>query len=145
MAANAVVIKGRNFDLKIGSLDSSIVGSANSFTVTANRDMIEVGPTFNQGRSKQFIADMYGYTCSADGFVLKGEASTQRGYFDLLNTMVNTDLSVNWTGLPDVSTTKYLTGWGYLSSAPYKVSVGALTTYSLEIQGSGDIVINNLA
>ena len=139
-------IKGRNFILKIGAADSSILGSANKFSYTPNRDTIEVAATFGSGRSKYFVPDRTGYNVATEGLVLAGvDTSSQTGYFTLLNTMLNTDLSVNWSGTPyDASTgDKYLSGWGFLTSAPYQTGEGAVTTYSIEIQGSGNTLINN--
>lgn len=127
-------LKGRDFDLKI---DASIVASATDFSITPNRDMIEIA-TLGSSNGKEFIPDMYGYTVSVNGLVFRGEGDTQRNYFDMLDKMLNTDVSVAWIALPDVSSYS-LSGWGYLSSAPMQVGVGSAVTYSVEIQGCGVI------
>lgn len=134
-------ILGRSFDLKI---DASIVASATKFSISPKRDMIEIA-TLSSSRAKVYIPDMYGYTLTADGLVFRSEPSTYKGYFDIINTMINTDVSVSWTGLPDTSTTKYYSGWGYISSCPFDAAVGGVATYSLEIQGCGDITISTTA
>lgn len=136
-------IKGRAFILKI---DASILGSANKFSLTPNRDTIEVPPTFGSGRSKSYVVDRFGYTVATEGLVLSGEASTQTSYFHLLDTMANTDTSVAWTGTPfDASTgDQWFSGWGYITSAPYKTGEGEFATYTIDLQGCGDLTINTL-
>lgn len=131
-------LKGRDFDLKI---DSSIVASATDWSLTPTRDMIEIA-TLGSDNGKEYIPDMYGYTLSVNGLVFRGEGSTQKSYFDLVNLMLNTDSSISWVGLPDVSTTKYYSGWGYINSAPMQVAVGSAVSYSIEIQGCGNLTIS---
>lgn len=133
-----IAFKGTDFDLK---LDSSIVASATDWSVTPNREMIET-TTLGSGRGKTYIPDRTDYTVSVNGLVFRGEGSDQIGYVKLLNKMLNTDSSVAWIGVLDSSTSQFMSGWGYINSAPVQVAQGSAVTYSLDIQGCSDITIN---
>jgi hypothetical protein len=133
-----IALKGTDLDLKI---DSSIVASATDWSISPNREMIEI-TTLESGRGKIYMPDRSDYTLSLNGLVFRNEGNDQMGYIKMLNKMLNTDTSIAWSGTLDSSTTQIVSGWGYLSSAPIQVAQGSAVTYSAEAQGCGIITIN---
>jgi hypothetical protein len=133
-----IALKGTDLDLKI---DASIVASATSWSVTPNRDMIEI-TTLESGRGKIYMPDRHDYTLSMEGLVLRGEGATQIGYLSLLDNLLNKESSIGWTATLDSSTTAFVSGWGYLTSAPIQIAQGSAISFSAEAQGCGDIIIN---
>ena len=132
----------KQIDIKI---DSSILASATDFSLSVSKDMIEIATLGSTG-AKNNVPDMYGYTISGSGLVFRGEPNTDKPFNDMMANLISAnDASVNWTILPDTSTTKYYSGYGYLTSLSYEGGVGAAMTYSFEIAGDGAIVISTTA
>lgn len=128
---------GTDLDL---TLDGSIVASAREWSIDPQRDMVEI-TTLGSGRSRVYKPNHSGYTLSISGLVFRDEGSTQIGYLDLLNKMLNSDTSIVWEGSLD-SSTSFASGWGYISSAPVQFPQDGGVSYSLDVQGCGDITIN---
>ena len=131
-------LRGTDIDLKI---DSSIVASGTEWSITPNRDMIEI-TTKGSGRGKIYMPDRSGYTLSISGLVFRGEGADQTSYVKMLNKMVNTDASIAWTTTLDSSTFSFLSGWGYITSAPVQAAQGSAISYSVDVQGCGLPTIN---
>lgn len=134
---NGIAFKGTDFDLKI---DSSLVATATDWSVTPNREMIEI-TTISSGRTKVYIPDRTDYSMSINGLVFRSEGAGQLGYMKMLNKMMTSDTSINWSGTL-LDTSAFLSGWGYITSAPIQVAQGSAVTYSIEIQGCGNITVN---
>ena len=132
-----IALKGTDLIL---SIDSSAVATATDWAVSPNREMIEIS-TIGSGKSKSYVPDRSDYTVSINGLVFRGEESTQIGYLTLLNKMQNTDASIAWSGALNDSSS-FLSGWGYISSAPVQIAQGSAISYSVEIQGCDLMTIN---
>lgn len=132
-----IALKGTDLIL---SIDSSLVASAIDWSVSTTREMLEIS-TLGSGKGKTYTPDRSDYTVSVNGLVFKGEGKTQVGYLKLLDKMQNTDASIAWSGALNDSSA-FLSGWGFINSAPVQVAQGSVVSYSIEIQGCGLITIN---
>ena len=118
-------------------IDGSTLGCATDFSLSVSKDMIEIACLTATG-AKQNIPDLYGWTVSFSG-LRQQTASLAAGtgnYDELIYDIVNSDASVGIYILPDVSSNKYMSGWGYLSSISMEGGVGSPVTFSGEIAGS---------
>jgi len=119
-------------------IDGSTLGCATDFSLSVNKDLIEIACL--DADSKQSIPDLYGWTVSFSGMVMRTSTidSGKAAYEDLMSTIM-TDASVAVHILPDVSANAYYTGAGYLSSVSMDGGVGAAVSFSGEITGSGPL------
>lgn len=140
------------FQSKMGyvMVDTSIVGCSQSYTMDTNRSISEVQCIGSDSIRK--VAGPYQWTVSFDALqALTQDASSGRtNYDDLMNHLVTSTSTVNVKLLPktgDVSTGQvYYSGDGIVESLSYNVAAGdAPASYSISIQGSGDLTLNNLA
>ena len=123
----------------------STIGYATDFSLSLNKDMIEVAILSSTG-SKENLPDMYGWTMSGSGLALRtiGVAAKDYGMFNIAtNMLATTDTSVYIRILPDLSTNKFFCGYGYFNSLSMEGGVGAAVTYSFEIAGTGDLLIKD--
>lgn len=118
-------------------LDGSTMGCATDFSLSVNKDIIEIACLGSTG-AKQSVPDMYGWTVSFSGMVITTASKTAgtTGYEELM-AKIQTDASIGVYILPDVSGNTYYTGAGYLTSVSMEGGVGSPVTYSGEITGSG--------
>ena len=108
-------------------IDSSTIGYATDFSLSLNKDMIEIAILSSSG-AKASIPDMYGWTVSGSGLVVRniGMTAGDYGMFNIAtNMLAATDASVLVAIVPDVSTNKYFEGTGYFSSLSMEGGVGA--------------------
>ena len=138
----ATPLFSRSIDLMI---DGSVVGCATDFSWSWSRDMIEIACMNSETRSKQNIPDLYGHTVSGSGLVFRDSDISGYGFYDMVTGAINSDVSVGWSIVPDVSTQQYLSGAGYISSLSQEGGVGAAVTYSFEIACDGDLVVGTTA
>ena len=126
--------------------DGSTVGCATDFSLSMNKDVIEVACLGSEG-AKESVPDMYGWSVSGSGLVIRtsGETAGTAGVFDIADSLLNTDASVAVSLLPDVSANKYFSGAGYVTSLSYEGGVGAAVTYSFEITGTGPLSVQTTA
>lgn len=119
-------------------IDGSTMACCTDFSLSMNRDLIEVACLDSEG-AKLSIPDMYGWSVSGSGMVIRttGMDAGDTGLFDMASTILTSDASVLVQILPDVSTQEYFSGAGYFSSLSMEGGVGAPVTYSFEITGSG--------
>lgn len=122
-------------------IDGSTLGCATDFSLSVTKDMIEVACLTSTG-AKQSIPDLYGWTVSFSGLRMTTAStdSGKMGYDVLVNKLISSDASVGVYILPDVSSNKYLSGAGYLSTMSMEGGVGSPVTFSGEIAGSGPLV-----
>jgi len=122
-------------------IDGSTLGCATDFSLSISKDMIEIACLSSTG-AKQNVPDLYGWTVSFSGLRMQS-ATVDAGdlsYDDLAASIIsNTDASVAIYILPDVSSNKYLSGAGYLSSLSMDGGVGSAVTFSGEIAGDGEL------
>lgn len=121
-------------------IDASTVGCATDFSLSLDRDMIEVACMDASG-AKQNIPDMHGWSVSGSGLVIRTATQTGYGMFEMADSLMNSDASIGIMIKPDVSANKYYSGSGYFSSISMEGGVGAAVTYSFEITGSGPLEI----
>ena len=125
-------------------IDSSIVACAQSYTLDVNRGITEIQCIGSDSIRK--IAGPYQWTVSFDALqTLTQDASVGRkSYDDLMAHLVGTTNTVSVYLEPnttDVSTGQvYYKGDGIIESISRSVSSGSEpTTFSVSIQGSGDL------
>jgi predicted secreted protein len=117
-------------------IDSSTVACATEFSLSMNKDMIEIACLSSTG-AKTTVPDMYGWSVSGSGLVFRTVGSTGYGVFNMANSLLASDASVLVQIIPDVSLNQYFSGAGYFTSLTYEGGVGAAITYSFEVTGDG--------
>jgi hypothetical protein len=120
-------------------IDGSILGCATDFSLSVQKDMIEVACLSSTG-AKQNVPDLYGWTMSFSGMVQQTKTiDAGKTSFETLmaNILSGTDPSVGVYILPDVSANAYWTGKGYLSSLEMTGGIGSAVSFSGEIAGDG--------
>lgn len=125
-------------------IDSSTVACATNFSLSMTKDMIEVACLDSEG-AKQNVPDMYSWSVSGSGMVLRTIDTGKYSMFDVADSILNTDASVLVEIVPDVSAMQYYSGAGYFSSLSMEGGIGAAATYSFEITGSGPLSIETTA
>jgi len=124
-------------------VDGSILGCATDFSLSVDRDLIEVACLSDTTGFKQSVPDLVGWSMSFSGLVMQ-EASVDSGrasFYDLMDNLIgNTDASVGVYILPDVSANTYWTGAGYIASLSMDGGVGSAVTFSGEVTGTGALV-----
>jgi len=141
----ATPIQAKYVDL---TLDGSIVACAQDGAVNVTRDMINFSCLGSSG-SKRNIPGDYEYSVSGSGMQIRDSdlASTNTGLLGLLQNMIgSTDTSIAWAAVipaADVSSQKYLEGYGYLDDMSQEFTSGDLITWSFSIKGDGDIEITS--
>lgn len=125
-------------------IDSSTVACATDFSLSINKDMIEIACLDSTG-AKLNVPDMYSWTVSGSGMVLTSMDSGSISMYDIASDILASDASVLIEIVPDVSSAKYYSGAGYFSSLSMDGGVGAAVTYSFEITGSGALEIKTTA
>ena len=119
-------------------LDSSTMGCATDFTLSVDKDMVEVACLSSTG-AKRNVPDLYGWSISFSGLVMQS-ASVESGkssFYDLMDNILEGDASIAVYIIPDVSLNDYYGGVGYLSSMSMDGGVGSAVTFSGEIAGDG--------
>jgi hypothetical protein len=122
-------------------IDGSTLACATDFSLSITKDNIEIACLGSSG-AKESIPDMYGWSVSGSGMVMRSMDTGDVGMFDLANTILTSDASVLVEIVPDISTMQYYSGAGYFTSLSMDGGVGAPVTYSFEITGSGVLSIN---
>jgi hypothetical protein len=122
-------------------IDGSTLGCATDFALSISKDMIEIACLTATG-AKQSIPDLYGWNVSFSGLRMQSKTvdSGAMSYDVLANKIITSDASVAIYLLPNVSTNKYMTGSGYISSLSMEGGVGSPVTFSGEIVGDGPLV-----
>ena len=126
-------------------IDASRIGYATDFSLSLNKDTIEVAILSSTG-SKENLPDMYGWSVSGSGLALRtlGVTAGDYGMFNIGSNLIGTtDASVLVRILPNLATNKYFEGVGYFSSLSMEGGVGAAVTYSFEVAGTGDLRIKD--
>jgi predicted secreted protein len=139
MATNALLSKLMNV-----VIDSSTVGCATDFSLSINRDLIEIA-CLGQTGGKESLPDLYSWNVSGSGMVLRTLGAGEYSMFDVANKILTSDASVLVQIVPDVSSMKYYSGGAYFSSLSMEGGVGSPVTYSFELTGSGTLNINTTA
>ena len=127
-------------------IDGSTLMMATDFSLDFTKDMIEVA-YLNDEAYKSNLPDLKSWSVNFSG--LQGlSKDTSNGLIDYENIMykiMNSDASVSIAIKPtsDVSTNKYFSGAGYLSSINQSGGVGSAVTYSGTIVGIGALTRNN--
>ena len=127
-------------------IDSSTLGCATDFSLSVSKDMIEIACLTASG-AKQQIPDLYGWNVSFSGLRMQTDTvdSGKMSYDELINNLVTSDDKLDIYILPDVSSNKYMTGSGYLSSITMEGGVGSPVTFSGEIAGDGALTQDTTA
>ena len=122
-------------------IDGSTLLCATDFSLAVNKDTIEIACLGASG-AKQSVPDLYGWTMSFSGMVMKTSTKTAGtiGIEELMYKLISSDLDVSTYILPDVSTNSYWVGNAYLTSVSLDGGVGAAVTYSGEMTGNGPLV-----
>lgn len=125
-------------------IDGSTIACAQDFSLSINKDMIEVACLSSEG-AKRNIPDMYGWSVTGSGLVFRTADESGYGAFDIANNIMTTDASVLVQLVPDVSANQYFSGVGYFSSLTYSGGVGAAVTYDFEITGDDELSVSTTA
>lgn len=121
-------------------IDASTVGCATDFSLSLDRDMIEVACMDASG-AKQNIPDMHGWSVSGSGLVIRTATQTGYGMFEMADSLMNSDASIGIMTKTDLSANKSYSSSGYFSTTSMEGGVGAAVTYSFKITGSGPLEI----
>jgi len=128
------------------TIDGSVIACATDYSLSITKDFIEVACMTSTNNSKQQIPDLYSYTISGSGLIFRDSdvSSSQIGFSSMVNNMVggNADASIGWAITPDVASQTFYSGVGYFTSLSQDGGVGAAVTYSYEIVGEGDLVVD---
>jgi len=120
-------------------IDGSTLLCATDFSLSVNKDMIEIACLGSTG-AKQQVPDLYGWSVSFSGMVMRTSTVTS-GYASVESVMENilstANPSVGIYILPDVSANSYWSGAGYFTSISYEGGVGSPVSFSGEITGDG--------
>lgn len=128
------------------TIDGSIIACATDYSLSVNKDFIEVACMNSTANSKQQIPDLYSYTISGSGLVFRStDLGTGYGFDPMMSSLTSGDASIAWAITPNVSTNTFYSGTGYFSSVTQDGGVGAAVTYSFEILGDGDITTGTTA
>lgn len=122
-------------------IDSSTIGYATDFSLSVNKDMIDIAAL--SLTAKSVVPDIYGYSLSGSGMVLKNVGRTGGDFNspEVMANIINTnDPSVLWTVYPNVSSNTYYEGVGYFSSFTMNVGARNAVTFDFEITGDGGIL-----
>lgn len=124
-------------------IDASTVACATDFSVSVNKDMIEIACLGAEG-AKRSVPDLYGWTISGSGMVIRTDSLATGAYslFDMADSLLDTDASVAVSIIPDVSANKYFSGAGYFTSLTMDGGVGSPVTYSFTITGDGELAVS---
>lgn len=119
-------------------IDGSTLGCATDFSLSVNKDMIEVACLSSTG-AKQQIPDLYGWSISFSGLRIQSAQveSGKMSYDVLLNSLISSDASLAVYILPDVSSNYYETGEAFLASITMDGGAGSPVTFSGELIGNG--------
>jgi len=125
------------------TIDGSVVGCATDYTFNSTKGMIEIHCMNSTNNSVQNIPDLISYNISVNGFVFRDTALAGMGFYALMDNFHagDADASIYWAVTPDVSTQRYLNGYGYVQSLSQSGGVGAAVTYSFDVIGTGDISV----
>jgi predicted secreted protein len=119
--------------------DGSTLGCATDFSLSVNKDFIEIACLNATGGAKQQIPDLYGWTVSFSGLVMQETNETGKSFYELMDNLLEGDESVSIYIVPDVSSNTFYGGTGYISSLSMDGGVGSAVTYSGEIVGTGPL------
>lgn len=119
--------------------DSSTLGCATDFSLSVDKDFIEIACLNATGGAKQQVPDLYGWNISFSGLVMQESTvdSGDKSFYELMDNLLESDASIGVYLVPDVSANSYYGGVGYLSSLSMDGGVGSAMTYSGEIVGTG--------
>lgn len=121
-------------------VDGSIIGCATDFSLSVDKDMIEIACLSATG-AKQQVPDLYGWNVSFSGLVMQqGTVGTDKSFYDLMDNLLAGDSSIAIYIVPDVNNNDYYGGVGYLTSLSMDGGVGSAVTYSGEIAGDGELL-----
>jgi len=121
--------------------DGSTLGCATDFSLSVNKDFIEIACLNATGGAKQQVPDLYGWSISFSGLVMQmlSEDTGKKGFYELMNNILGSDTSIGVYIVPDVSANDYYGGIGYISSLSMDGGVGSAVTFSGEIVGTGPL------
>jgi predicted secreted protein len=119
--------------------NGSTLGCATDFSLSVNKDFIEIACLNAAGGAKQQVPDLYGWSVSFSGLVMteSTEDSGKKSFYELMENLLGVDESIQVYIVPDVSANTFYGGTGYLSSLSMDGGVGSAVTYSGEILGTG--------
>jgi len=121
-------------------LDGSTMGCATDFSLSVDKDFIEIACLSASG-AKQQVPDLYGWSVSFSGLIMTTQTVDvgKASFYDLMDNILGTDVSIGVNIIPDVSLNHYYGGAGYLSSMSMDGGVGSAMTFSGEILGDGTL------
>jgi len=119
-------------------LDSSTLGCATDFSLTVDKDLIEISCL--DATSKQSMPDLYSWKVDFSGMVLRtATVDSGKASVETLMNLILSDASVACHLLPDVSANAYYTGAGYIQNVSISGGTGSPVTFSASVTGSGPL------
>lgn len=140
-------ISGSNIVLSIdaaGGSSHAIIAGATSGTFNYNQDTIDSSTKDSSGR-KEFINGATSWTLDCEAFynVLDAAGSATTNSADVLIAALaaGTAIGVEWKDGSGVTGAKTYTGSGYITSISESAAVGEFSTYSISVQGTGQLSV----
>ena len=124
--------------------DGSTSGECTDFSLSVDKDMIDIALMNAPSGAKQTVPDLYNWNLSFSGLVMTTLSVDVSLYgFDSLidNMITDTDASIGVFIVPNVASNKYYGGTGYLNSMSLDGGVGSAVSFSGSIQGDGALKI----
>ena len=127
--------------------DGSTLGCATDFSLSVDKDFIEIACLNATGGAKQNVPDLYGWSISFSGLVMQQTTvdSGKKSFYELMDNILGVDTSVGVFLVPDVAANDYYGGTGYISSISMDGGVGSAMTFSGEVVGDGALESNTTA
>ncbi len=131
---------------KLASLtcDGSVLAFITGWSFGAQREFFELETLAFENAGTQYVVPTgKKYSFSFDGVVplSSGVTGGDKTYWDLLTNITNTDSSLYFQTIPDVSTQKYIGFSCYLANLTQEVAGKAAVTFKAELQPIGNIII----
>ena len=138
---------GSNIVLSIdaaGGSSHAIIAGATSCTFNYNQETIDSSSKDSGGR-KEFINGATSWTMDCEAFYnvidAGGSATTNSADALMAALKAGTKISCEWKDGSGQTGAKTYTGDGYITSVSKGASVGEFATYSISIQGTGELTV----
>lgn len=127
-------------------LDSSTAVLVTDINITSGGSDIKYR-TLDDPDNEYSDYDLHNYTVSVSSLLPIDSTVTpasEIGYYDLLQKKQN-DASIGFEFHLDVSTQRYLSGWGIISNLDMTGAIGNHITWKCDIAGNGTLTVNTSA
>ena len=120
-----------------GSTSPTAVAGATTGSLSVNQETIDVTNKDSSGR-KQFINGVKSWTLDCEAFSTSS-GETVSGDTSIAALEAGTKIYVQFRDGSGQASAKKYTGYGYITSIGVGANVGEFSTYSVEVQGTGQL------